>query len=527
MRVRDRLTSLGDSDRGATAVLVAASLVMLMGFAALAVDSGIAFNDRRQQASAADGGALAALQFAKTTLATTHPDCTGLTGKDKSACRGAEEAIAVIDGTLPGRYDDAAWGACDDPEDDLPPNDYTQHSFISDCISFTENFQRSRVVLPGTDVETAFGKAIGFNTIRVSAFAEAGLEMNIVGGVLPFAVGPSAGGADQACFAAGDNAVIDIDPCSDGVEGTYGKLDVTLYGNEDYGTPTICTGSNAQRMSTNLVTGTDHPMKPNPPEPGDPMKPVINDVANCNIISNEVNQVEVLPGNAQGAIADGLWGSIGNPSLEGRLRCKDGDAGEGYPLGTLVSPVGSWPCVDVVNNHPEALDHTPLWHYIDYSAPGWAGTPCRSSLVVDRTSMEACLSWYKSPGNKPTLFTEAIATSPRFAGVPRLDQDPGLGNSIKYTIKEFLPVYVETLYLGCNANTCSVVHSPGENSAASPPPACPTPLTAPMSSCGWTGNGNKLIEAITGFILTLDMLPDSIAENFPFQPGTVVYNLHR
>jgi len=525
MTVRNRLTSLADSDRGASAVLVAASLVMLMGFAALAVDSGVGFNDRRQQASAADVGALAALQFAKTTLATTHPDCIGLTGKDKSACRGAEEAIAVIDGTLPGRYDDAAWGACVDAN---PPVEYTTAgggivSAISPCISFTNSLQRSRVVLPGTDVETAFGKAIGFDTIRVSAFAEAGLEMNIVGGVLPFAVGPTSGGANQACFAAGDNAVINIDPCSDGVEGNYGKLDITLYGNEDYATPTICTGSNAQRMSTNLVTGTDHPMKPNPP-PGKPLDPVVNDVANCNAISNEVNQVEVLPGNAQGAIATGLWGSISNPSLEGRLRCKDGDAGEGYPLGTLVSPVGTWPCVNVVNNHPEALDHTPLWHYID---PSFNSGPCQYGSISNRTEMESCLAWYKGPGNKPTLFTEAIATSPRFAGVPRLDQDPGSGNSIKYTIKEFLPVYVETLYLGCTANTCSVVHSPGENSAASPPPACPTPLTAPMSSCGWTGNGQKLVEAITGFILTLDMLPDSIAESFPFQPGTVVYNLYR
>ena len=49
-------------ERGATAVLVAASLFMLMGFAALVVDVGAGFNERRQDQSAADfavlGGAL-------------------------------------------------------------------------------------------------------------------------------------------------------------------------------------------------------------------------------------------------------------------------------------------------------------------------------------------------------------------------------------------------------------------------------------------------------------------------------------
>ena len=59
-----------DRERGASAVLVAASMLMLIGFAAIAVDGGIVFDDRRQQQSAADVGSLAALQFARTTLAT-------------------------------------------------------------------------------------------------------------------------------------------------------------------------------------------------------------------------------------------------------------------------------------------------------------------------------------------------------------------------------------------------------------------------------------------------------------------------
>lgn len=519
MRLRDRLTSLADSDRGASAVLVAASLVMLMGFAALAVDSGVGFNDRRQQASAADVGALAALQFAKTTLATTHPDCIGLTGKDRSACRGAEEVLAVVDGTLPGRYDDADWGACVDAN----PGGYSRASAISKCIRFTPDLRRSRVVLPGTDVETAFGKAIGFSTIRVSAFAEAGLEQNISGGVLPFALGPSGAGSNQACFFSGDNPILDSEPCKKSVQGNFGKLNVRWYGNELYGAPSPeCSGQNAWRMSMNIITGTDHPLELESKNPG-----IVNDNTNCDNIANPVDQVETWTGNAAGAIADGMILGVTSPTnYEGRIRCKDGDAAEDYPVFAYTSSA----CVTVnSSHHPESLDHTPLWQFIKSGAPGTApGGACAPGQANDRAGMQNCLGWWKSTGPHATnLFTPALATSPRFGGVPKLHSDPLPGSSAAYLITDFTPVYLETMYFKCGPSTCDTVHSPGENTDGSPPAACPTPITSATTSCGWPGNGNKAIEAITAFILTLDMLPDEIGDNFPYQDGTIVYNLFR
>ncbi|TDI51539.1 MAG: hypothetical protein E2O97_04890, partial [Acidobacteria bacterium] len=132
-RVREAWT--GRNDSGVTAVLVAMMMFLLMGFAAVAVDSGILFNDRRQQQSAADGGALAAVQFARTTLPTTN--CGALSGIDYAACRGAEEAIDVVEGTLPGRYALVDWINCFDA--DKPVLEYTQSSTLSHCISFTDN----------------------------------------------------------------------------------------------------------------------------------------------------------------------------------------------------------------------------------------------------------------------------------------------------------------------------------------------------------------------------------------------------
>jgi Flp pilus assembly protein TadG len=49
-----------ESERGAAAFLVAISLVVLVGFAALAIDGGLGFDDRRGTQNAADSAALAA-----------------------------------------------------------------------------------------------------------------------------------------------------------------------------------------------------------------------------------------------------------------------------------------------------------------------------------------------------------------------------------------------------------------------------------------------------------------------------------
>lgn len=506
-----------DGERGASAILVAASLLLLMGFAAIAVDAGIAFSERRQQASGADVGALAAVQFAKTTLTATHPDCIGLSGNDYAACRGAEEAVAVVDGTLPGRYADADWDACKDPD---KPADYVQPSAISECISFTENLQRSRVVLPGTDVDTAFSRPLGFDFIGVGAFAEAGLELDIIGGVRPFAIGPSGAGADQACFAAGDTASIDIHPCGAGTEGNYGKLDVYLYGNENYPTPQICSGSNTQRFVTNIVAGSDHPMEPRG------AKPAVHETTNCANIANPVNQFDVTTGISRQRTEQGLFDGITTPpDLEGVLLCKGSlssdTSREDYPLASYSSKE----CKDILGEHPEDIDHTPLWDYIRSGAPGTSpGGACAPGQADDRPGMENCLDWWKGNGpHSDSLFTSDVVTSPRFMAVPILDQDPGSGTSVKYNLVEFRPVYLETIYYHCTGNSCQIVHSPGEDSTGT----CPNPLTNADWSCGWPQSGNMNLEAVSAFVLTLDMLPADIADKFPFQEGTVVYNLFK
>lgn len=502
------------TDTGAAMVTIAISMLLLMGMAAIAIDSGILYNDRRQQQSAADGGALAAVQFAKTTLPTAM--CTAYSGFNRATCRGAEEAIDVANGTLNNRYTNAAWAACTDPN---RPVEFTRISPITPCVSFTQNFQKARVRMPGTDVETTFGKVIGFNSARVGAFAHANADLNQSGGVLPFAVGPTGAASSQTCLVANPATTLDVAPCNGPVEGNFGKLNVYIYNNATLGTPSDCgTLSNTLRMATNIIVGSDHPLElASKTTPG-----TVDDIANCPIITNPVDHLHTLTGNSANGITDGLLMSISTPSLEGRLRCKDGDASEYAPAG-----YNSIACIAVNNTFPETLDNGPLWSYINYSDAGEAipSSAC-TAAIKNRQEMAVCLIAWKAYGSSighpatSNLFTNALAQSPRFAAVPILASDPGIGSG-DYDIIDFRPIFLETLYLKCTANSCDTVFSPGETG----PATCPSPLLATTNTCGVPGNGMKSAYALTSFVMTLDMLPETVRENFPSRQGTVVFNL--
>ncbi len=509
----NRLTS--NNEHGATAILVALSLLVLMGFAAIAVDTGVLVSDRRQQQSGADTGTLAAAQFARTTLGTANATCATLSGIDYAACRGAEEVFDVVEGTLPGRYTAADWTACADAN---LPAAFTQTSHLSPCINYTANMQEVRVVLPGTDVDTTFARLLGINSVNIGAFAHARLDIEASADILPFAVGPTGAGQTQSCLFAQATAQLNILPCDGSSSGNFGKLDLSLYGNTTLGTTQDCGNSAPQfKMAVNIAVGADHPFEIHTASAG-----IINEVTNCPIITNPVDQIPVQTGNAAQGISNGLFYGISTPSREGRLMCKDGDANE-QPGKTSTS------CLDVYNQFPENLDDTPLWQFLTPGAAAESGGACAIGTVVDRTTMDACLAAWKAwPGvHAVTLFNDQIAASPRFAAVPILDNDPSNGSG-NYLITGFKPVYLETIYLKCNANTCDTIYSPGESGFPATTAACVSPVTPATSSCGVVGNGNaNSIEALTSFMIDEDMLPASINDNFPYKPGTIVFNLSR
>ena len=85
------------------ALLVAASLLVIMGFAAVVVDLGAGFSERRQDQSSADVASLAAVQFAR-----------GSSNKQTAADNGAAEAMAVAQASLESTLTAADWSGCTD-----------------------------------------------------------------------------------------------------------------------------------------------------------------------------------------------------------------------------------------------------------------------------------------------------------------------------------------------------------------------------------------------------------------------------
>ncbi len=456
-------------ERGASAVLVAASLIMLMGFAAIAIDLGAGFNERRQSQSAADFAALAALQFAKCSSDPSNIACAVDTG--------AAEARDVANGNLPNQAFTASdWSSCTD-SGALP-----LVSSVSPCISFTNNLERARVVTPDATIDTTFGRVIGFSSLMVSAPAVAEQVVTVSSDLIPNTP-LSSSGAESCLFS--NQAPQSIPPCDGPASGFYGYLDVALYGNSRIGTPSTCdNGDSNKRIAINLAAGSDHNLVEW--NAGDP---TVNDHDVCPNRSEDINSMYVQTGSPTGGVTDGLFlgvsGSINGqpiPPLPGRLICDP-------------APGPSTACRTVRGRN---VDHTGLWEFL---VPGACpGTDTHAE-------MKACLeSWVSG-----VIFTEDIGSHPRFAAVPVFTVTPtGPGD---YLIDHFVPVWLETLDLDCNANKCDTVHSPGEAGIFG---SCPNPINPLIDNCGWADtSGSDSVEGLTAFGLELGMLPSSITEFFP------------
>lgn len=461
-------------ERGASAVLLAASLILLMGMAAIAIDLGAGFNERRQAQAAADFAALAGLQFAVSCGSGT---CSVAVAVDA----GATEAIAVADANLPGQTLD--WAGCADPS---RPAAYSRVSSLSPCVSFTSNLDQARVVIPTASVDAQFGRVIGTGTLDVSALAEARQTVQQTSDIVPFAYG---GGTHTCLFS--NQAPQTVPPCDGPNNGNFGYLDIFMYGNDQLATSEDCSNDALGRLPSNIALGTDHLL-----DDWDTGDPIVNDRDACPNRSERPNELEVQTGTPVLQLTEGL---IRNAN--GRLRCPGGGAA----------------CATV---RTVSLNDTPLW---DYLVAGYCTT------VGSRDEMITCLdNW--TPADGP-IFLDTLADEPRFVAVPEF-VDPATGafeypssGFGSYVIGRFVPVYLETIYGVCNASTCATVFSPGDASAG----GCPGTLTT-VASCGFSPgnwNGGSRVEGLTALTIELDMLPESIREFFPGTGSRADYSLLR
>jgi Flp pilus assembly protein TadG len=152
-------------ERGLTLILFALMLSALLVFVALALDSGLVFNQRRQDQSAADAAALAAMK-----------ELIDLTTPADNRIQAAQAAFEVSWdnlGSTTGSSTESEWidrwasGKCSDP------NAYPVVSSLTPCISFLADDSRVRVKLPTVEVGSTFGQVVGVNDFETTASAEA------------------------------------------------------------------------------------------------------------------------------------------------------------------------------------------------------------------------------------------------------------------------------------------------------------------------------------------------------------------
>jgi hypothetical protein len=467
-------------DRGASALILAFSMILIMGIAAVALDGGRGFNERRQAQGAVDFASLAALQAA---VSCELGGCT----LGESADNGAAEAIVVVASNLPGRTLDWSKTAagCSDPN---KPARFTVVPSTTFCVSFTPNLDEARVHLPDNELDTTFGAVIGMTQMTVGSEAEAGEALASSSRILPNT--PLGSSGAEACLFA-NQAPQAESPCP-GVSGFYGYLDVALYGEDDLGTPSTCTNGNTNlRIAINVAKGGDHGFVTY--DPGPPPDPTVNDHDACPNVNEDINEMRVETGSPTGGITDGLINGVSG-SINGQPFTAS--------PGRLVCDLATY-STDCTSVRGDNLDHTGLWEFLASGCPGTTDT---------HAEMLTCLN------SGAPRFNSAIADHPRFAAVPVFWTTPtGPGD---FTIKEFRAVWIETVYFDCTANTCDTVHSPGEiYTPPGPPPGNPGPCTTPLAgtrNCGWSDtSGPDDVEGMLAFEIDLAMLPADIADTFP------------
>ncbi len=489
MSVISMTRAIRDGERGATVVFMTLVLVVLMGFAALAVDLAHKWAQRRHDQAAVDTGALAGSLFTE----------------DRSAALAIADAedevfritYSTINPSVTPAEWEAQWVACTDP-DRLAITSRTR------CISFTDNLQRMRVRLPNVPVDAAFGPVLGVQELPTTAAAVVLLKLHAAGDVLPFGLPSSAAGDAEVCLKSGVNPV-PIEPCDGPNSGNFGYIEITNFGNEseEYQTVIDCTGDNAM-MVRNIVTGVDHPLGnvpgPLPPAVEDRDRDRCNEGPPNNWNSRPYTVLS-QPGTPDWVLGAGLVEGMADGPMfrDGRLADPGGASILGYPLDD--KPLWEF----IPGALQAAVDDIPaICERSSFFAPGsfdWDGDGV-DEPNASHEHMIACIEAFATaPGNPAPLFTldsdgdalnaeYDLQRSPRWAAVPEMwsaDINNGTG---PHDIRIMRPVFIQTLY-ACQGGSCGQFN-PGE-----------TPDVA--------GNGNN-IDAMTAILLPDRMLTADVIE---------------
>lgn len=424
------------TERGAIMIFVAISLVLLMGFAAIAVDYGSGVVERRLDQNTADTAVLSS-------------------GVQLIVSGNVQEAVDTakdfVDTNL-GRVVTAAdWAACVDPEAlQYPSTAVPGVTGGSDCISFGPNadgtaFAKIRVRIPNQTANTYFARILGFDGLETFAIAEAQLTgSGGMSGAFPAAVFSGAQTGDSFCIKTGTGAA-NKESCGAPSSGDFGNFQPYFYTEISPGAPkSLCTSGNQPApLSRVIADGLDHFLGTTTAVPGNR-----RNGGDCPHFPGPLfpNRVDSGSGYSNNDITDGLvLGGDYDGIFTGRLTRRNW--GASYGSATIFQ---------------RDLDNRPLWSYVDTSVATqtaypacWAASqgPAQHTSSANaageaafqqaQQDMTDCLS----SGPPDSLFVDDLWETPRLTIVPMYHQSTHLGNNACcYDIKGFVPVFIDGLW---------------------------------------------------------------------------------
>jgi hypothetical protein len=474
------LREIQRDDQGATAIFVAFAMVLLLGIAAIAIDLGMGFNERRLDQTTADNSALAAgVELI-------------VSGSLQSA---VDSALAYTNDNLDRTVTVTDWEGCEDPD----ALEITATSPETECISFGPSssgvaFNRIRVKIPGQTTDAAFSRILGSIGITTSAEAEVQLEDTLAGGAFPAAVFNGAGAGGEFCIKTGTGSA-NAASCGAPSTGDFGNFQPYFYSEISPGNPKsqCASGNQPGALARVMADGMDHQLGVTESAPGDRING-----AECPQDPGPAfpNRVDSGSGYSNNDITDGLIkGGSYDGSYTGRLTRKDW----GATYGTA----------SIFGNN---VDNRPLWRYIDTSiglppvcqdaanGPNTTNGDPVQNAAYDQAhqDMLACLS--VAPDS---LFVSDLYDSPRLTIVPEYHQSSPLGNNACcYDIKDFVPVFINGIWTDNGPQwTCDggMINDPAADYCKHEP--------GRTGQIHITAAGQQKVDSASAIVLSCDVLP--------------------
>ena len=424
-------------DRGATALIIAGAMVLIMGVLAIAIDIGFGQAERRIDQTGADAAALAgSLEL----VISDAPD--GLVAA-------LDRVYEIVDTNLGRTVGYAMWAGCTDSDALF----YTTLSDLgasngSDCVSLSEDFNTFRVRVPDQALETYFSGVIGSNSITVNAAAEA--ERNAEfggGGNVPFYVLDGTSVGAELCIKTGTSG---SSSCGSSSSGNFGDFEPYFYGAVGGDLSTICDkGNTPNPLARAVAMGVDHEFSRFSPYPGGTER--VNGSWCDSGVPGPLLPNTIQPGGGYvpNEITDGLVKGATWPtaqSFPGRLRRSDSlvtaqDVGAATIFGFQIDNRPLWDYIDqsLVNGKPDcmAFDVTLAGHATDLA-----------DYQTRRDTLIACMNDALDDMPSPTrIFSAELLDTPRLGAAPMIHEGfPPPNNSFKMHIQGLSPVFIESVY---------------------------------------------------------------------------------